>query len=346
MKLKQITEGKIKLYIPLAKSIYEAPVFYNPNMVVNRDVNVLLLRALNKKFWCLDLLAGTGVRGLRIKKEVPKTEVDLNDKNPFAYKLILKNAKLNKLKVKVTNLNAEFRLANYKQVYNYIDVDPFGTPIPFLDASVKALKWKGGILGVTATDTSALAGTYPKACKRKYGATPKRDYLMHETGIRILIKKIQEVAAQYEIALTPIFCHSTLHYMRVYLQADSGAKKTDAILSKIKLVDGTGPLWTGSLWDSKLAEKMLKLATSLDYILPETKALLKLISTESKIDSFGFFDLHYLAKQYKLKSLPKFDFVIQRLREKGYLASRTHFTEKGIRTNAPLKELLALLRHR
>lgn len=366
MKTQQITEGAIKLIVPIAKRIYEAPVFYNPDMITNRDTSVLLLRAMDRKFWCMDLLAGTGVRGLRIKKEVKNAQVDLNDKNPVAYKLIKRNAKLNKLKVKITNLNAEFRLANYKQVYNYIDIDPFGTPVPYLDAAVKALKWRGGILGITATDTSALCGTYPKACLRKYGAKPLRNYLMHETGIRILIKKVQEVAAQYEVALTPIFCHSTLHYMRVYFKADSGAKRTDKILEQHGFYDDStnsisrkrsvgrvhkggsdaliaGPLWLGDLWDEKLVRQMQKVLSKTS-VSPETIRLLQTIAEESKIKVFGFYNVHALAKKHKLKQLPKFDIIMQKLRKKGYKASRTHFSPKGIRTNAPLKTVLKILK--
>lgn len=343
MKFKHVKEGAIKLFVPVAKTIYKAPVFYNPDMATNRDISVLLLKAINKKFHCMDLLAASGVRGLRIKKEVKGTQVDLNDKNPVAYKLIKKNASFNKLKVTVTKANAEFRLANYKQVYNYIDVDPFGTPVPFLDTAVKALKWNGGILGVTATDTSALAGTYAKACKRKYGSIPLRNYLMHETGIRILIKKVQEVAAQYEIALTPIFCHSTLHYMRVYFKSDIGAKKTDKILAQHKMYEKSGPLWTGELWDNKLVNKMLKQINK-TKVDGETIKLMQILVEESKIKTFGFYDIHKLAKKHKLKHVPKFYLIIEKLKKKKYKAARTHFSDKGIRTNAPIKTLLKLLK--
>ncbi len=338
MKTTVIKEGAIKLIVPKGYKLdSKMPVFYNPAQVTNRDISIILLKAMNQKFWCLDLLAGTGVRGLRIKKEVPKAEVSLNDNNPIACKLMKKNASLNKLKVDISCSNAEFRLANYKQVYNYIDIDPFGTPVPYLDAAIKAVKWNGGILAVTATDTSALCGTYLAACLRKYGAKPLRNELMHEIGLRILIKKIQEVGAQYEIALTPIFCHSTLHYMRVYLIADQGANKADEILKQHKFFQGAGPIWTGQLWDEKLAEKIAQ--TKAD-VSPETKKLIYTISQESKINIVGFFDLHAIAKRKKLKSLPKIDSVIERLRKKGYKAERTHFSMTGIRTDADLKEIL------
>lgn len=342
----KITEGAVKLIVPDPKKYKldsKMPVFYNTAMVSNRDINILLLKALDKKFWVMDLLAASGARGLRIKKEVPNTDVTLNDKNPQAYELIKKNAKLNKLKVKVSKSNAEFRLGEYKQVYNYIDVDPFGTPVPFLDVAVKALKWRGGILAVTATDTGCLAGTYPKACLRKYGSKSVRNELMHETGLRILIKKVQEVGAQYEIALTPIYSHSTLHYMRVYFQADEGALKTDKILKQHGKFQGAGPLWLGQLWDEKLADNITKLAINDKNISFDAKQLTRQLQWESKINTVGFFDIHALAKRKKLAQLPKISNVLAKLEKKGYKAERTHFSLTGIRTNASEKVFIKLL---
>ena len=45
---------------------------------------------------------------------------------------------------------------------------------------------------------------------------------MHETGIRILIRKIQLIGAQYNKALTPIFSYSKEHYFRVFLKCEKG----------------------------------------------------------------------------------------------------------------------------
>ena len=86
--------------------------------------------------------------------------------------------------------------------FDYIDIDPFGSPNFLLDSSVKRIS-RGGILAVTATDTSALAGSYPDACRRKYWAEPLRSEMMHEAGLRILIRKGQLIGAQFEKALTP-----------------------------------------------------------------------------------------------------------------------------------------------
>ena len=341
----KIIEGAAKLIIPKAKRIYDADVFYNPDQVVNRDISILITKALlDRNAAVLDLLSASGVRAIRFAKEAGLKNVYANDANPVAYKLILKNARLNKAKIIASNLRAhEFLATRYKlkdKKFDYIDVDPFGTPVPFLDAVVKALNPRGGILAVTATDTAALCGSAPKACLRKYGAVPLRNELMHEIGIRILLKKIIEVGAQYDLALTPIFVHSTLHYMRVYLQANSGAEVANKILEQVGMFEHAGPMWLGRLWDEKLAGKIYLLAIKNKYICDETNNLLFQIKNESKINSFGFYDL----ATFKLKQVPKISDVIAGLHAKGFRAARTHFSPTGIRTNAAKNKFLEILK--
>ncbi len=337
METKKVKEGGVALCIPQTKQIYKAPVFYNPEMVINRDISVLICKILKPKT-ALDLLAATGVRGLRLAKEAKIRDVYINDANPAAAKLMKKNAKLNRLKVKIFNLRAHELLATRYSIvpetkFDYIDVDPFGTPMPFLDATVKALT-DGGVIGVTATDTAALCGSAPTVCIRRYGAKPLRNYLMHEIGIRILLKKIVEIGAQYDMALTPIFCHATQHYMRIYLKSERGAEKADEILKQIGFYQGAGPMWLGRLWDEKLTDKLLDLARlSTAKVSAATANLLYVLAEESKIPVFGFFDL----AEFKLKQVPKISKVIEKLQEDGYKAARTHFSSTGVRTDADIK---------
>jgi tRNA (guanine26-N2/guanine27-N2)-dimethyltransferase len=349
----QISEGSINLVIPNPKQYRldsKMPVFYNPVMKLNRDINVAFLKAYfgNKTFSALDVMAASGVRGLRIAKEFPKAKVYLNDKNPQAVDLIKQNKKLNKIKnAQVSKENANVFCLKNKGKFDYVDVDPFGTPVDFLDSAVRTLT-KNGIIAVTATDTSALCGTYPKACARKYSSVPLRNFLMHEIGLRILIKKIQDTAAQYDIALTPLFAHSSNHYMRVYLKAELGAKKTDSIVNQIKDLFYNdkefsigkkgikfGKVWTGKLWDSKIVKEMIKHFDN---------ELLRQIYEESKISTIGYFDLHYIAKKLKKATIPKSQIIIDNLKKKGFKASRTHFLYSSIRTNASYKEIKKLVK--
>ncbi len=344
-----INEGKIHLKIPKIQLDSKAAVFYNPIMQLNRDLSVLLLSVKPKKR-VLDLLAASGVRGLRIAKEVPGTAVTLNDYK--TEKFMNKNAKLNKLNVKIESKPAHVLLAQLAS-YDYIDIDPFGTPVPFLDSSIKRLA-PHGVLGVTATDTSLLCGAYPKACKRVYGAKPLRNEFCKEIGIRIMIRKIQEVAAQYEVALTPIFSHSSNHYMRAYFQKSTGAGKTDQILANFGYIlycpgclwrdsvkslnmapksckckhklDYAGPLWLGKLWNKKLVNDMYKLSIQKEEIGREARKLLEIIKNEAKSSQIGYFDLHKIAKKNKWKTIPKFDDFLKKNK-----AVRTHFAEHGFK---------------
>ena len=88
--------------------------------------------------------------------------------------------------------------------FDYIDIDPFGSPNPFLENAVVRLS-REGILAVTATDTSGFTGTYPKATKRKYDSRPIKNEIMHETGIRILIRAVQLFGSRHDKALIPIY---------------------------------------------------------------------------------------------------------------------------------------------
>ena len=338
MKTTIVQEGKVKLIVPNPKNYKldsKMPVFYNPVMKLNRDISVVLLKALNFNGKALDVMSASGVRAIRLKKELgAKVEVTANDLNPTARKYIKKNAVLNKVKIEITSNNAENKFGTF----DYVDVDPFGTPVPYLDAAVKSLR-NNGILAVTATDTSNLCGTYPAACFRKYGAKPLRNELMNEIGIRILIKKVQEIGAQYEIALTPLFCHASNHYMRVYFRAKQGAERTDEILKQHGIFSTAGPLWLGKLWDEELTNEMYKVSTELK-LGRETEKLIYEISKEAEIHTLGFFDLHKIAKKKRMKHLPKLDEVIYKLIEKGFKASRTHFNSNAIKTNASEKDLL------
>ena len=87
-------------------------------------------------------------------------------------------------------------------------------------------------------------------------------------------------------------------------------------------------MWTGELWDSKLAAAIYK--NNRD---DSNYKFLKIISEEAKISSLGFYDTHVFSKKFKI-SVPKLDAAIASLRKRKFEASRTHLSGNGIRTNA------------
>ncbi|NOZ81489.1 MAG: tRNA (guanine(10)-N(2))-dimethyltransferase [DPANN group archaeon] len=298
----EIKEGKAVIHVPRETKISaKLPVFYNPVMAQNRDLSVLLLKALDRKGLQIGLpLAGSGIRGIRFLRELPSRMVSLlafNDHSRKAAAHIRANLRRNKLsqgalaKVQVSNRDANAFFLGSKG-FDYIDLDPFGTPNPFLDAAINRLA-REGILAVTATDTAPLSGTYPHACRRKYWAKPLKNEFMHETGLRILIRKVQLIGAQYDKALSPLFSYSTDHYFRVFFINHKGKTKVDALftqhrhvaydpeslsrrlLEPASLASGKsiprsttgvrapeivfGPLYSGPLFDHALVLRMLEL---------------------------------------------------------------------------------------
>ena len=180
-----IREGKVQMLVPkleaygLSPSDYapsRAPVFYNPIMEFNRDITVLAFQAfqsmVNHEINICDPLTSQGIRGIRFAAEIKGIKkVLISDINERAYKLAKHNVQLNcledKIDVKHKDANAVLSCnASPKRRFEVVDVDPFGTPAPYLDSAFRAIK-NNGLLASTATDLAPLCGVHAKACIRK-----------------------------------------------------------------------------------------------------------------------------------------------------------------------------------
>ncbi|HDP74120.1 MAG TPA: tRNA (guanine(10)-N(2))-dimethyltransferase [Candidatus Woesearchaeota archaeon] len=363
MKNSLVKEGKAEFYASLEDKISKKlNVFYNPRMELNRSMAVLLIKSYfsdkakprAKPVRIALPLAASGARGIRIALECPDVskEILFNDMNEDCFKAIKKGLKKNNLAFPVFKEDAnEFILK--QRPFDYIDIDPFGSPNPFLDSAVKSIRNKG-IIAVTATDTAALCGTYPQACRRKYWAVPIRNFLMKEIGLRILIRKVQMAGMQYDKALFPALSYCSEHYFRVFFHVRKGKEQCNRVFREFKhlRVDGLdfearnnpekacfGPLWAGELNDDALIKEMLAIAE------PEKDPgkLLKTLADETETKAFGFYELHEIAKKLRT-SPPRIIKVIDKLREKGFCASRTHFSGTGVKTKAGLKEIEKIIK--
>ncbi|MCF7799150.1 methyltransferase [Candidatus Woesearchaeota archaeon] len=370
--MKQITEGKATIHIN-AKDIAtkQQEVFYNPNMELNRTLSILLLSALKRKQQKILLpLAGTGIRGIRFTKELPKKTIDIlhmNDVNSQAVKYIQHNLKLNNLEknkhIIISNDDANKLLANTEEGFDYIDIDPFGSPNFLLDNAIRRLK-NNSILAVTATDTAPLAGTYPATSKIKYWATTSNVPAKHELGLRILARKIQLMGMHQEKGLRVLFSYHYQHYYRIYFFCERGKKVCaeqypkltmmhnycntcghfevnenmlkNCLVCKATTIKHTGPLYAGPLQDNILLKKMKK--------LPTTKTITTLLDNliaEAKINMAGHYDFHDLASKHKTQ-INKFEVYTKKLGK--YLLARSTTNKYGFKTNAPTKEVYALFK--
>lgn len=371
----QREERGISFCAPAGEVTSALPVFYNPVMTHNRDITVLVLKALLAEGRLAPPLRlalpmeATGIRGIRLWKELGQggiASLALNDVSPEAAELMARNLADNSISDARVTVGCEdaslFLLRGRKQ--HYIDIDPFGFPGPFLDAACKRIA-PGGILAVTATDCGAVCGSYPAAGQRKYWALPRRNMAMHETGLRILARRVQLVAGQYARAAHPIFSYAKDHYMRIFFSIEAGRTAADRIVEQhgwLSLcrkclrweVAGLpfqkacacgaptthlGPLFLGPLWDAPLVERVRETNPHQDL-----EKFLTVLAEESRIPAVGFYDLHEMVKAHGLKHIPRREEVIARLAEQGFEATGTHFTGKGVRTRAGFDEVLSVLR--
>ena len=390
MDKKTIIEGKSKIMIYESKSgivSKDLPVFYNPAMRFNRDISVLLLNSNEENdLQIADPLAGSGIRSVRFLTELKKDKIkniSINDYDKDAVDLIKKNIALNEDRllcddtrrfknkssvqknqndfscIEVSNLDAN-KFLQESLGFDYIDIDPFGSPNMFLDNSIKRMS-RNGILAITATDTSALSGTYPKAGLRKYWANIIRQEHKHEAGIRILIRKCQLIGAQYDKALIPILSYSLDHYFRIFFRIIKGKQKVDEILKKHgffhycsicanhmiskynkeiccdKIMQMAGPLFKGELFDKKLIKNMVD-----NNDITTNDKILNIFYEESKIDVPFFYDIHSICKKNKL-GIPKTNDLIGKIESEGFKVSRTHFLDTAIKSNMPFKKFMKII---
>jgi hypothetical protein len=138
-----------------------------------------------RKITVLEALSASGLRAIRYALEIPKAStVYANDMSPSAIDAINRNIAHNqlppsKMQVTCSDANAFMYSCQTKRV-DVIDLDPYGTAAPFIDAAIQALA-SDGLLCVTCTDMSVLAGPgYPEKCFANYGGIPAKQEYTHE----------------------------------------------------------------------------------------------------------------------------------------------------------------------
>lgn len=358
-KTKTINEGTTKLLVFKKKFSSKGPgkkdsePFYNPSMELNRDLSVVinqwLLGNSKKKLHLLDGLAASGIRGIRFACElVGDFEVFINDWNKESFLLIKQNIEKNKIEnVKPYNKNLNTILSENR--FDYIDIDPFGSPVSFIDSAVRSIR-HNGIIACTATDTAALCGVYPKVCLRRYGSTPFHSFVMHEIGLRIILGFICREAAKYDKGIEPILCYSTDHYFRVYVKikrgksyANTSMKFFNSISSKeIPLSSGKkcniGPLWMDKLHNKSALEEIRTILFTKE--LKTKNKIWKMLSLfEEEADAPPFFYTTDDVASYLKISPPKIEIIFEKLKEKGFIVTKSQFSPTSFKTNAPFDEI-------
>lgn len=345
-------EGKVRFFAE-DKQLKKAEVFFNPKRKFDRDLNVLLVSSLmHENSAGLELFSGSGIRGLRLCIETGKfSSFNFNDIK--SKEIIERNLQINKKKLfGIDKIVTSFDSVSFKtsKKYDYIDIDPFGSPVFYLDSALELLK-KGGILAVSATDTAALIGSAQKACQRKYNSVSLKTAYSNEIGIRILIKKVFETAAKHSITLLPLLFNFEGNFIRVYFMSTTSKMKASVGYayqcskcparqinygvrcrycgSKMHKI---GKLWLGPLYSKRHVNVMLsvikenKIGLSADSLVKLSDYL---TAVSNELDVFSYYTTSQISSFLKQPELP-----ISKFKD------RTVLSPKGFRITGSFQDLL------
>ena len=370
MLTKIITEGATKVEVPVPDENSSFPpssvaVFYNPAMRLNRDISVAAIACFSKDatYTYLDALSASGIRGLRIAKEVG-LDTTMSDWEEESYQLIIKNIRLNDL----TNCKAVKRNANVVMLddsFDIIDLDPFGTPAPFLAAACRSSK---RLLCITATDTAPLCGAHKKAGIRNYAAVPLKTDYYPEMGVRILLGSVARTLAKYDKAMTPLLSYVSAHYVRIFAAVKKGIDAADECLLNMGFVSHcfgcgertwkhglavhmdekcpvcgsmktpAGPLWLGRLHERDFCEQVI--CESGKRGILKAEKLIALCRDELEVPFH--FDYHKICKSLGVTAM-RTDELVLALRDRGFMASRTHFSGVTFKTDAEMENIKQII---
>ena len=211
-------------------------------------------RPRQPRFRILDALSATGLRALRYASEIPfATAVVANDRDKNAVTSIDLNVEHNKLSSTITTTTGDALVHMYSVAfppahshgphhisgkYDVIDLDPYGTAAPFIDAALQALE-DGGLLCVTCTDSGVFASCgYSEKTYSLYGGMPIKGSHSHEGGLRLILHSVATAAAKYGIAIEPLLSLSIDFYARLFIRVRKSAMDVKFLAGKTMLVYG------------------------------------------------------------------------------------------------------------
>jgi len=248
---------------------------------------------------------------------------------------------------------------------NIISIDPYGTPNIYLDSALKAIKRKKSLMCITATDTAVLFGIKPGACIRKYMAKPLHNEYCKETGARILLYFISRIANINNLGIIPLFTLYSNHFIRVFILTFKSKEKIlknaqhygfiihckncghrlsvssnileifyhCPICGEHKKMEYAGPLWISKLHDQLFLEEIYKLNKETDFNNKNQIHKILQFALDEIDMPLTYYNIHKLSQKLKLSSIPKINIIINKLKEMGNKASRTHFDNLAIKTD-------------
>ena len=314
--------------------------FYNSSQKLNRDLAVMAVSGLRPRHY-LDAFGGTGIRGIRVFLETG-TETFISEKSRSSYNLIRENLNTNECSLPL--YNGDFSKLIREVEFDFIDVDPYGSVVPYLDDALTYLR-KPGYLGITATDLSALTGSVPRTNMRRYGCSLTVDYYLHETGIRNLLGYVVRRAAAFDLWIKPIISFWKSHFYRVIVRVGKGARDADSMIRQVGMIDKgnfsrisrevEGPIWKGNIEDRDLLDGFKipdfltgnELQEMVNLLLHEDEMLM-FFDTRDVFHGFpAILSLHAAMKSIEEKLVKP--------------VYKTHFSDSGLKVKASLQDVIS-----
>ncbi|MEM1676378.1 MAG: tRNA (guanine(10)-N(2))-dimethyltransferase [Nitrososphaerota archaeon] len=357
------------------------PAFYNPKSKSNRDMTILFLKAFfqDRKISVCEPLAGIGIRTIRMFLETGIIENSVvNDISRNAYELMKINFKLNNIEsnVEIKNRDANELLTSLRRRFTYVDIDPAGSPATFLENGFRSCFKKDSVLAATSTDLSALTGSKPTSCFRKYGVYSIKTPFSKEIALRILASFMVKTAARLGLSAEPVLSFIKDHYARVFVKIRYGIERAKKVLKNLGWISyckvcgniqtssipdppqlkcvfcnadmlTVGLVWIGELTNRELVSKMLQEALENKQLYGDISKLLQYLVDEDS-SMIGYYPVNYLASKLSVNPV-KPTHLIEELRKMGYRATHVHMDSSAVKTEAPIniiKDIFKLLSKR
>jgi len=250
----------------------------------------------------------------------------------------------------------------------FIDVDPFGSPAPFIRSAARAVRI-GGVIAATATDEPPLFGIKPRKLLRMYGVWGFKTDYHKEFGLRALMGFVVRELAMLDLSARPIFSHITKHYVRAYFAIERGAERAKALMREMmgwilhcsnclhreilqdmfqiptlmKCPSGGSmtsllcPVWIGPVLDEELASGLPDLLPEESWAYGESREIVERVLGEANAPPL-YYSIPILSSLLGL-SPPKTIEVVEALRELGYSAVISHIDNRLVKTDAPAWEV-------
>ncbi|EJU05611.1 N2-dimethylguanosine tRNA methyltransferase [Dacryopinax primogenitus] len=180
-------------------------------------------------------LVGTNGKRIEAEKEIGERDVQNSAETNAGASAMTDKPRSSPPKVRVQQGDARVALYGHASIptrYDSVDLDPYGTASPFLDAAVQAVA-DGGLLCVTCTDMGVLASTnYMEKCFANYGGVGVRAEYCHEAALRLVLHAISTSAARYGRTITPLVGLSIDFYVRVFVRIRTSPLEVKQAVSK------------------------------------------------------------------------------------------------------------------